>query len=154
MQFSPPFRMSMANLRYGVEILSNILKQHSAPFWSPRYSAHMCMDTSMPASLAYFMTMLYNPNNVAIEASPITTELELRAGRQLCRMLGYKASEDISFPNYNGAQGCSTKSGTRRMVLRSQKRGATSPVMEQLPIWSQFGNTNLLLYFFTLNSRC
>lgn len=105
MQFSPPFRMSMANLRYGVEILSNILKQHSAPFCSPQYSAHMCMDTSMPASLAYFMTMLYNPNNVAIEASPITTELELRAGRQLCRMLGYKASEDISFPNYNGGPG-------------------------------------------------
>ncbi|KAF8532792.1 pyridoxal phosphate-dependent transferase [Trichophaea hybrida] len=100
MQSSPPFWMGMANLRYGVEILSNILKQHSAPFWSPRYSAHMCMDTSMPASLAYFMTMLYNPKNVAIEASPITTELELRAGRQLCMVLGYRASEDITFPNF------------------------------------------------------
>lgn len=49
----------------------------------------MCMDLSMPALLGYFMTMLYNPNNVSIEASPLTTLAEIRAGEQLCELFGY-----------------------------------------------------------------
>ena len=43
----------------------------------------------MPAMLGYFMTMIYNPNNVAIEASPLTTIAEIEAGQQLCKMFGY-----------------------------------------------------------------
>ena len=38
--------------------------------------------------------MLYNPNNVALEASPLTTLLEQCVGEQLCLMLGYHISED------------------------------------------------------------
>lgn len=34
-------------------------------------------------------TMMYNPNNVATEASPLTTEKEREVGRELCDMLGY-----------------------------------------------------------------
>lgn len=34
-------------------------------------------------------TMMYNPNNVATEASPLTTEKEREVGRELCYMLGY-----------------------------------------------------------------
>lgn len=60
----------------------------------------------MPAILGWLMTVLYNPNNVAFEASPITTILgwaslrtshsrltfiapELDVGTQLCTLLGY-----------------------------------------------------------------
>ena len=49
----------------------------------------MGMDLSMPALLGYFMTMLYNPNNVSIEASPLTTVAEMSVGDDLCKMFGY-----------------------------------------------------------------
>ena len=47
------------------------------------------MDLSMPALLGYFMTMIYNPNNVSIEASPFTTVAEMTTGDELCQMFGY-----------------------------------------------------------------
>lgn len=34
--------------------------------------------------------MLYNPNNVAPEASPLTTLIEYEVGQDLCEMLGFK----------------------------------------------------------------
>ena len=34
--------------------------------------------------------MMYNPNNVATEASPYTTKLERDVGQELCHMLGYR----------------------------------------------------------------
>lgn len=49
----------------------------------------MCTDLTVPGLLGYFMTMIYNPNNVAVEASPLTTVIELEAGKQLCEMFGY-----------------------------------------------------------------
>ena len=52
----------------------------------------------MPALLGYFMTMLYNPNNVTIEASPFTTVAEMTTGDDLCRMFGYNVdpnNEDL-----------------------------------------------------------
>ena len=52
------------------------------------------MDLSMPALLGYFMTMLYNPNNVAIEASPITTVAEIAVGKDLCTMFGYNTDPE------------------------------------------------------------
>lgn len=65
------------------------LEKSSIPFYSPRYSAHMCVDQSLPAILGYLSTMFYNPNNVAFEASPITTRLEIDVGEDLCEMMGY-----------------------------------------------------------------
>ena len=53
----------------------------------------MCTDLTMPGLLGYFMTMLYNPNNVALEASPLTTVAELKAGQQLCNLFGYNTNE-------------------------------------------------------------
>lgn len=49
----------------------------------------MCTDLTVPGLLGYFMTMIYNPNNVAVEGSPLTTVVELEAGKQLCEMFGY-----------------------------------------------------------------
>ena len=66
-----------------------MLGQHSIPFWSPRYQAHMCTDLSMPAMLGYLMAMMYNPNNVALEASPLSTVAEIEVGEQLCEMFGF-----------------------------------------------------------------
>ncbi|KAF5641537.1 L-tyrosine decarboxylase [Fusarium sp. NRRL 52700] len=51
--------------------------QLSVPFWSPRYEAYMYTDLTMPSLLGYFMTMLYNPNNLSPEVSPVTTMVEL-----------------------------------------------------------------------------
>ena len=64
------------------------LKQ-SAPFASMRYHGHMLWDQVMPAMVGYFAAMLYNQNNVAAEASPVTTRMENEVGDQLCALLGY-----------------------------------------------------------------
>ncbi|HEX5520448.1 MAG TPA: pyridoxal-dependent decarboxylase [Longimicrobiaceae bacterium] len=61
------------------------------PFFSPRYIGHMSSDLTMASLVGYFATMLYNPNNVAAEASPVTTRMELEVAAQLARMLGYDA---------------------------------------------------------------
>ena len=34
--------------------------------------------------------MLYNPNNVAPEASPLTTLIEYEVGQDLCALLGFR----------------------------------------------------------------
>lgn len=62
----------------------------SAPFFSMRYQGHMTWDQTLPGMVGYFAAMLYNQNNVALEAAPITTVLEVEASRDLCRMLGYR----------------------------------------------------------------
>jgi glutamate/tyrosine decarboxylase-like PLP-dependent enzyme len=59
------------------------------PFFSPRYMAHMISETTMASQLAYIATLLYNPNNVSSEASPITIKYELEIGRQFAKLFGY-----------------------------------------------------------------
>ncbi|MBZ4419027.1 pyridoxal-dependent decarboxylase [Myxococcus sp. RHSTA-1-4] len=59
------------------------------PAFSSRYIGHMCSDLTMASLIGYFATMLYNPNNVSAEASPVTTRLELEVAGQLARMVGY-----------------------------------------------------------------
>ncbi|KAI0012591.1 pyridoxal-dependent decarboxylase domain-containing protein [Xylariaceae sp. FL0662B] len=93
-QQTPAFNASMEKLKKAVRKASNILGKSSIPFWSPRYEAHMCTDMSMASLLGYFMTMLYNPNNVAIEASPLSTVAEIEVGEQLCELFGYNTDPD------------------------------------------------------------
>ncbi|KAK0744747.1 pyridoxal phosphate-dependent transferase [Apiosordaria backusii] len=92
-QSSPAFLASAARTKAAVQQTARLLGQHSIPFWSPRYQAHMCTDLSMPALLGYFMTMLYNPNNVALEASPLTTVAEIEVGEQLCALFGFEEQD-------------------------------------------------------------
>jgi glutamate/tyrosine decarboxylase-like PLP-dependent enzyme len=66
----------------------------SVPFWSYRWLSHMNWDTTLPGMLGYFGTMLYNPNNVAAEASPVTTLLEMKVGDELSEMLGYNINDN------------------------------------------------------------
>ncbi|CAL8576840.1 hypothetical protein XPA_002706 [Xanthoria parietina] len=88
-QASATFGKHTDKIGKAVKKAAELLSRHSVPWWSPRYAAHMCMDMSMPSLLGYFMTMLYNPNNVTIEASPLTMVAEIEAGQQICEMLGY-----------------------------------------------------------------
>ncbi|MGS4944008.1 pyridoxal phosphate-dependent decarboxylase family protein [Meridianimarinicoccus sp. RP-17] len=61
----------------------------SIPLSSYRNQSHMYWDVTLPGMVGYFAAMLYNQNNVAAEASPVTTLLEIEVGRDLCAMLGY-----------------------------------------------------------------
>ena len=63
--------------------------KRGVPFFSGRYKGHMIFEQTIASQVGYFAAMLYNPNNVAIEASPVTTRLELEVGRQLAGMVGY-----------------------------------------------------------------
>jgi glutamate/tyrosine decarboxylase-like PLP-dependent enzyme len=58
----------------------------------------MNWDLTMPGMLGYFAAMLYNQNNVALEASPVTAQLEQEVGKDLCKMLGFDTSEDNPTP--------------------------------------------------------
>ncbi|KAL4225690.1 hypothetical protein ACF0H5_016379 [Mactra antiquata] len=64
--------------------------KNSTPMFSVRFEGHMNWDTTMPGNLGYLAALLYNANNVANEASPVTTPYEIEVGNQLCEMLGYK----------------------------------------------------------------
>jgi glutamate/tyrosine decarboxylase-like PLP-dependent enzyme/anti-sigma regulatory factor (Ser/Thr protein kinase) len=64
------------------------------PFYSPRYIGHMLADVSLPALVGYIATLLYNPNNIAWEAAPVTTMLEIQVGRELAGMLGFGATPE------------------------------------------------------------
>ncbi|HET9484760.1 MAG TPA: pyridoxal-dependent decarboxylase [Xanthomonadales bacterium] len=88
-----------ASLRRELHALSARLKR-SVPFHSPRYMGHMVSDLLIPAIAAQVLTLPYNPNNVTAGAAPVTVELELRAGLQLARMLGFPddpAQADCAF---------------------------------------------------------
>ncbi|KAH6884277.1 pyridoxal phosphate-dependent transferase [Thelonectria olida] len=94
---SKEFQEARSNLSLATQKVAQLLGEHSAPFWSPRYEAHMCTDLTMSSLLGYFMTMLYNPNNVALEASPMTTLVELRVGKQLCKLFGYNIDPPVGW---------------------------------------------------------
>ena len=66
----------------------------SIPLSSYRNQSHMYWDITMPGAIGYFAAMLYNQNNVAAEASPVTTLLEIEVGKDLARMLGYHVPSD------------------------------------------------------------
>ncbi|HEX6938708.1 MAG TPA: pyridoxal-dependent decarboxylase [Longimicrobiales bacterium] len=63
--------------------------KRGVPFFSGRYKGHMNFEQTIASQIGYFAAMLYNPNNVAIEASPVTTRLELEVAADLARMVGY-----------------------------------------------------------------
>jgi glutamate/tyrosine decarboxylase-like PLP-dependent enzyme len=92
---SPEYESAVDTLRESYRSLLAFLKK-SVPFFSMRYQGHMNWDTTLPAMLGYFATMLYNPNNVSFEASTATTLLETWVGDDLCRMLGYAIPDEAA----------------------------------------------------------
>jgi len=92
---SPEYIQAVEALRRSATDLNEQLKR-SAPIFSMRSHGHMLWDQVLPGMIGYFAGMLYNQNNVAAEASPITTWLEIQVGNDLCRMLGYAGATDCS----------------------------------------------------------
>ncbi|KAK0701996.1 pyridoxal phosphate-dependent transferase [Lasiosphaeria miniovina] len=92
------YKDGLAALDFHLRDLSDNLSATSVPFWSPRYNGHMNMDTAIPGIIGYMSAMMYNPNNVATEASPYTTKLEREVGVDLCKMLGYNVYENLGLP--------------------------------------------------------
>lgn len=84
----PAYRDFEARMRRELHALSASLKR-SVPFHSPRYIGHMVSDLLLPGLAAQFLTLPYNPNNVSIDAAPVTIDMELKAGLQLARMFGF-----------------------------------------------------------------
>ncbi|WP_445115924.1 pyridoxal phosphate-dependent decarboxylase family protein [Acinetobacter sp. WZC-1] len=87
---SPP--SSPVMLQRAIELLTTLstqLGEASIPWPAPNYLAHMNTDVFLPASLAYFTAMLYNPNNVTPEASPVTTQLEYELSDDFCALFGF-----------------------------------------------------------------
>ncbi len=72
-----------------IEKICAKLKETSMPWHSPRYLGHMNSDILMPAMLGYIAAMLYNPNNVAFEASTATSPMELEVGKDFAALMGY-----------------------------------------------------------------
>ena len=95
-QDSAPYKREVDDLQRYVTLLTDLMSQYSLPYFSPRYMGHMCFDNSLPATLGYLAAMIHNPNNVAVEASPLTSYVEHCVGQQLCKMLGYRTTEDIA----------------------------------------------------------
>jgi glutamate/tyrosine decarboxylase-like PLP-dependent enzyme len=87
-RLEPAYQRSISTLSQELMGLLGELKA-GVPFFSPRYIGHMTSDLTMAGLIGYFATMLYNPNNVAAEASPVTTRMELEVATQLARMIGY-----------------------------------------------------------------
>ena len=91
---SPGYQAGVDRLRREtVKLLDNL--RLSAPFASMRYQGHMLWDQALPATIGLFAAGLYNQNNVAAEASPVTTRLEIEVGNDLCRMLGYEVPDGM-----------------------------------------------------------
>lgn len=78
------------------EVLETTLNQlsRSIPLAAYRNQSHMFWDITIPASAGYVAGMLFNQNNVAAEASPVTTAMEIEVAEQICTMLGYDAKAD------------------------------------------------------------
>ncbi|HEX2717219.1 MAG TPA: pyridoxal-dependent decarboxylase [Gemmatimonadaceae bacterium] len=85
---TPAFESAVATLSQELFGLLAELKE-GVPFFSPRYVGHMASDNTMASMIGYLATMLYNPNNVAAEGSPVTSRLELEVAAQLASMIGY-----------------------------------------------------------------
>ena len=82
------FAPTVAAMKRNLRLITSELRG-SIPLASHRNQSHMYWDITLPGAVGYFAGMLYNQNNVAAEASPVTTALEIRAARELCAMLGF-----------------------------------------------------------------
>jgi glutamate/tyrosine decarboxylase-like PLP-dependent enzyme len=133
--------------------------KRDVPFFSGRYKGHMIGEQTIASQIGYFATMLYNPNNIAIEISPVTTRLEVEVAGQLARMVGYDASRSWGHLTSGGtianfealwlargvrylavaAAGAVTELGLELPVRLPN--GRTAPIAE-LPLWELLNITN------------
>ncbi len=133
--------------------------KRDVPFFSGRYKGHMVAEQTIASQIGYFATMLYNPNNIAIEISPVTTRLELEVVEQLARMIGYDPrfgwghlTSGGTIANFEALWlargvrylGVATAGAAAELGLDLPVRlpgGATAPIVE-LPLWDLLNITN------------
>jgi glutamate/tyrosine decarboxylase-like PLP-dependent enzyme len=84
----PGFEHAVDTLTQELMELLAALKR-DIPFFSGRYQGHMLYEPTLAAQVGYIAALLYNPNNIAAEAAPVTTALELEVAADLARMIGY-----------------------------------------------------------------
>jgi glutamate/tyrosine decarboxylase-like PLP-dependent enzyme len=84
----PGFEHAVDTLTQELMGLLSALKR-DIPFFSGRYKGHMLYEPTLAAQVGYIAALLYNPNNIAAEAAPVTTALELEVAAGLARMIGY-----------------------------------------------------------------
>ncbi len=85
---SAPYRKAVARTLREVHRISHAF-HGELPRHSPRYIGHMLSEYSIPAFLGHFLALLYNPNNVATEASRVGVKLEKLAVKEMLKMVGY-----------------------------------------------------------------
>ena len=83
------FKLTEQKISEVVDKICAKLKETSMPWHSPRYLGHMNADILMPSMIGYIAAMLYNPNNVAYEASTATSPMELEVGKDFAKLMGY-----------------------------------------------------------------
>ena len=108
----PEYQHAISTLSQELMGLLGELKA-GVPFFSPRYIGHMTSDLTMASLIGWFATMLYNPNNVAAEASPVTTRMELEVAAQLARMIGYDRDAQWGHLTSGGRWPTTRRSGSR-----------------------------------------
>ncbi len=133
--------------------------KRDVPFFSGRYKGHMVGEQTIASQIGYFATMLYNPNNIAVEISPVTTRLEREVAEQLARMIGYDPSASWGHLTSGGtvanfealwlarsvrylpvaAAGAAAELG---LELPVRLPGGTSASLVELPLWELLNVTN------------
>jgi len=93
MKAAPKYKRALKVIRRDFDAVLRAL-QESGAFFSMRSQGHMLWDVTIPGLAGYFAAMLYNQNNVAAEAGPVTTMMEIAVGDDLCRMLGFFVPSD------------------------------------------------------------
>ncbi|MCI8340033.1 MAG: tyrosine decarboxylase [Eggerthellaceae bacterium] len=89
-QRTPEFLATKEHIEDVLDQVDSRLRAGSIPWASAgRYWGQMNSDTLLPAMLAYSQAMMWNGNNVALESSMATSEMEAEVGEDLCQLLGY-----------------------------------------------------------------
>ena len=89
MKVSPEYLEGVQILKDKYNLLLQKLSRYTTPYFSMRYQGHMLRDNTIPGMLGFFATMMHNPNNVTVQASTLTTFLEMAVGEDLCAMMGF-----------------------------------------------------------------
>ncbi|KAK5575614.1 hypothetical protein RB653_006747 [Dictyostelium firmibasis] len=90
----PVYIKASKDMAHKVEQVINFLK-HSLPYSSFRYQGHMTSDVTIASVVGTMATVLYNPNNVTVQASPVTTFIEMAVSNDLARMVGWEFPETM-----------------------------------------------------------
>lgn len=87
---SPDFIGTRDRVLDVLDDLSKRMRSGSIPWQSAgRYWGQMNSETLMPALLAYNYAMLWNPNNVALESSMATSQMEAEVGDDFAKLFSF-----------------------------------------------------------------